>query len=484
MKKYLNTKEIIAYGIGLFGMALLTGWMPDYASTYFKDFAFKGTNLSPDFISGAITTVMFVAGIIGAVMEIIVGFRVDRTKSKWGKIRPWIIYGIVPRSIASVLVFFAPKVSSEFSAIAWMMVTYCLYTALAVCVESPAGCFGSVITPNPKERGDAISIASIFKSVGQSGGMVVLLVVGLILKAVMGDERFETAEASGLDLQVSTFVCVAGALIFLFIMAFNTKERVPYTQEKVSIRESIRIVFTNKNLLMVALIKLAGFGRGVYSTVSLYIAIYLLGDKDLKLGLLLPMGIGTAVGMLFVKALLKKFDTKRTFIICCVYGASMLAILFAVTKVVGFSSALVIPFLIINFFVGLQHGNTNITPNVMIADCIDEIEYNTGKRQEGLCYAGIGLFAKIAAAFTKSLGAFLVFTWSGYVASTDANVAYVEQSADTLDKFLMIYTIIPAVFVIGQAIPIFFYDLVGNKKEHITAELMKRRGESEAIAAK
>ena len=70
MKKYLNTKEIIAYGIGLFGMALLTGWMPDYASTYFKDFAFKGTNLSPDFISGAITTVMFVAGIIGAVMEI------------------------------------------------------------------------------------------------------------------------------------------------------------------------------------------------------------------------------------------------------------------------------------------------------------------------------------------------------------------------------------------------------------------------------
>ncbi len=475
MKKYLDKKEIFSYGIGLFGLALLTGWMPDYASTYFKDFAFKGTNLSPEFVSGAITTVMFVAGIVGAVMEIIVGFRVDRTKSKWGKIRPWIIYGIVPTSVASILVFFAPKVSSEFAAMAWMMVVYCLYTAVVVCVEGPAGSFGSVITPNPKERGDAISVASIFKAVGQSGGMVVLLVVGLILKAVMGSEKFETAEASGLDLQVSTFVCVAGALLFLMIMAFNTKERVPYTQEKVSIKESIKIVFTNKNLLMVALFKLTGFGRGVYSTVSLYIAIYLLGDKDLKLGLLLPMGIGTAVGMLAVKALLKKFDTKRTFIICCVYGASMLGILFVVSKLVGFSSTLVIPFLIINFFVGLQHGNTNVTPNVMIADCIDEIEYNTGKRQEGLCYAGIGLFAKIAAAFTKSLGAFLVFTWSGYLASTDANVAYVDQSPETLDKFLMIYTIIPAVFVLGQAVPILFYDLVGEKKEKITAALMKRR---------
>ena len=116
----------------------------------------------------------------------------------------------------------------------------------------------------------------------------------------------------------------------------------------------------------------------------------------------------------------------------------------------------------------------------MIADCVDEIEYKSGKRQEGLAYAGFGLFAKVASAFTKALGPWLLYTWSGYMASTDANVAYAAQTDATLNKFLMIYTIIPAAFVILQAVPIFFYDMVGEKKEMITKALMERR---EAAAA-
>ena len=111
----------------------------------------------------------------------------------------------------------------------------------------------------------------------------------------------------------------------------------------------------------------------------------------------------------------------------------------------------------------------------MIADCVDEIEWKTGKRQEGLAYAGFGLFAKVASAFTKALGPWLLYTWSGYLVSTDANVAYAAQSDATLNKFLMIYTIIPAIFVIFQGLPILFYDMVGEKKERIVKELMERR---------
>ena len=226
---------------------------------------------------------------------------------------------------------------------------------------------------------------------------------------------------------------------------------------------------------MVSLTKLAGFGRGVYGTVSLYIAIYLLGSKDLKLGLLLPMGIGTAVGTLLVNIVLKKFSTKQTFILISLYGASSLTILFLVSKGVGFNDGLIIPFLVLNFFCGLQHGNTNVTPNIMIADCVDEIEYKTGKRQEGLAYAGYGLFSKIASAFTKALGPWLLYTWSGYMVSTDANVAYAQQTDGTLNKLLMIYTIIPAIFVVLQAVPILFYDMVGEKKNKITKALIERR---------
>lgn len=165
--------------------------------------------------------------------------------------------------------------------------------------------------PNPEERGDAISIASIFKAIGQSGGMAVLPAVGFAMKAIMGKQQYKTAEGQGLDLVISTAVCALGCVLFTMIFFPNNRERVPYTEEKVSLKESLKFVFTNKNLLMVSLTKFTGFGRGVYSTVSLYIAVYLLGSKDLKIALLLPMGIGTAVGMLIVKKLLKMLDTKR-----------------------------------------------------------------------------------------------------------------------------------------------------------------------------
>ena len=111
----------------------------------------------------------------------------------------------------------------------------------------------------------------------------------------------------------------------------------------------------------------------------------------------------------------------------------------------------------------------------MIADCVDEIEYKTGKRQEGLAYAGYGLFSKIASAFTKALGPWLLYTWSGYLVSTDVNVAYAAQTDGTLNKLLMIYTTIPAVFVVLQAVPIFFYDMVGEKKDNIVKALMEKR---------
>ena len=212
-----------------------------------------------------------------------------------------------------------------------------------------------------------------------------------------------------------------------------------------------------------------------FSILSLYIAVYLLGSKGLKLALMLPMGIGTAVGTLLVNLVLKKFSTKKTYIMFCIYGASAMAILFLLSKGIGFNSTLVIPFLILNFFCGIQHGNTNVTPNIMIADCIDEMEYKTGKRQEGLAYAGYGLFSKIASAGTKWLAPMLVYKWSGYQFSQSANIAYADQTDEVLMKFLAIYTIIPAIFVLLQFVPILFYDMVGEKKDKITAELSKRR---------
>ena len=241
-KKYMKKSEIFTFGIGLFGVALLTGWMPDYTQTFFADFAFKGKGFDSSVISSQISAVFLAAGIIGAVIELVTGFLIDNTRTKLGKVKPWIGFGAVPMAIIAMLVFVAPNTKNQTLAIVWMYVIYSLYTAVGCAVERPAECFGALCSPDPSERSSAISIASFMKSVGQSGGMVVVLAVGIVMKAVMGQQQFKNAEAQGLDLVISTAVCALGFIIFVMIFFMNNKERVPYTREKVSLKDAVKVV--------------------------------------------------------------------------------------------------------------------------------------------------------------------------------------------------------------------------------------------------
>lgn len=476
MKKYLRPSEPWTYALAVFGLAILTGWVQGYSKTFFIDFALGDSGLPTPAITAIVAALFFVARIVGAVCDIAVGYQVDRTKSRWGKLRPWILFGSAPLFLITVLLFVAPRTSNVMFTIIWIYVLYILYTIVGGAVENPLNCFGAVATPNPEERGSFLSFASITKAIGGQGGMVALLIVGIIFKAKYG-HHIDKQEYT-----IAAICCAFLGIVLTLLAFFNNRERVPYSNEKVSIAEALKIVFTNKNLLMVALTKLTGFGRGVYSAVSIYIAVYLLGSKDMNIGLMLPMGVGTAVSMLIVNFLLKKVSTKKIYIGFCLYGASALTIMYIFTKIVGFkglqeNTIFLVIFLFINFLIGLQHGNTNLTPNIMIADCIDEIELKTGKRVDGLCYSGVSLFSKIAAALTDSFGVLLI-GWTGYIAATGST--YGAQSDETLNRFLIIYTIIPAIFVIFQGMPILFYDLVGDKKKKITKKLIDKRGVNES----
>ena len=241
-KKYMKPSEVATFGIGLFGVALLTGWMPDYTTTFFADFAFKGKGFDSASLSHIVEVVFLIAGFVGAICELVIGVLVDRTKTKLGKAKSLVGFGAIPLAIISMLVFVAPNTTSFGLASVWMIVIYCLYTAVSCAVESPSNCFGALCSPNPAERSSAISIASFLRSVGQSGGQVVIIVVGALMKALMGQQQFKNAEGQGIDLIISTAICALGMIIFVMIFFANNKERVPYTSEKVSLLESIKLV--------------------------------------------------------------------------------------------------------------------------------------------------------------------------------------------------------------------------------------------------
>ena len=116
-KKYMKKSEIVTFGIGLFGVALMTGWMPDYTATFFADFAFKGKGFDSATMANAISMVFLVAGIIGAVCELVIGYLVDNTRTKLGKVKPWVGFGVVPLAVVAMLVFIAPNTSNQTLAI-------------------------------------------------------------------------------------------------------------------------------------------------------------------------------------------------------------------------------------------------------------------------------------------------------------------------------------------------------------------------------
>ncbi|MGN0556016.1 MAG: MFS transporter, partial [Candidatus Fimenecus sp.] len=112
MKKYMKKSEIWTFGIGLFGVALMTGWMPDYTATFFADFAFKGKGFDTTTMGNMISTVFLVAGFVGAICELVIGYLVDNTRTKFGKVKPWVGFGVVPLALISMLVFVAPNTNS------------------------------------------------------------------------------------------------------------------------------------------------------------------------------------------------------------------------------------------------------------------------------------------------------------------------------------------------------------------------------------
>ena len=130
-KKYMKPSEVVTFGIGLFGVALLTGWMPDYTTTFFADFAFKGKGFDSNQLSTIVSSVFGVAGFIGAICELIIGMLVDRTRTPLGKVKPWVGFGAIPLAIVAMLVFVAPDTSSLSTATIWMFVIYSLYTAVS-----------------------------------------------------------------------------------------------------------------------------------------------------------------------------------------------------------------------------------------------------------------------------------------------------------------------------------------------------------------
>lgn len=477
----------MAYAVGALGQGMVYAIM----SSYISDFYLSVLKLTPVFV----LLLMLLARIWDAVNDPIMGYIVDRSNFKNGKMRPYLIFTPIPIAILTVLLFFAPNLSG-WQLMVYAAVTYIAWGMIYTASDVPFWSLPNVMTPNPDERGNIISNARTANGIGSAVPMAIFMVLGFILP------KFNL---SGTELEKTKYMTIAlicailGNLLFVRVY-FKTKERVniPAPPKKAKGEPgALKLIFTCKPLILTALMGILSSARYMYQAGAVHVARYSFYiGKDLtglsaaeqetalqsNISLVSTVfAVATAAGMfgamLVMPLLFKKFNYKQIVIFTSIIGfAASMAIWF-----IGYEHFWAcVPFLVLSC---IPCGAINICAFAMVGDCLDYMEWKTGRRLTGMGSAIQSFVTKLGNAISTSFIVLMYIIVNLDVASINANVTAnpLEMSSTVRTGMFSLVSIIPGISLLICILPIFFYDLVGEKKKKITKELEAQRKEKGII---
>lgn len=475
-QKYMNFKEIAAYSLGLFGFQAIVGLLNSYQAEFDGSILGGYDNMAIDV--GIVGVLILVAKIVSAVFDPIVGNMIDRSKSKHGKFKSMIIYSLVPLLVMTAVVFLPIDFKgNNVLCYVWIFITYLLWSLAMTMGDVPSQGIASVLTPNPTERTNVVSISNTFKQVGFSACVVIVPIVCLIIpngsKVFVSKGETDIPMIGAEYLGTAILTAILGCVLFALIPLLN-KERVAYVAgEKTTAKDMINALKSNKPLMLVIISYFLGFGRQMAMGIQVQAANILLGSQNLVAVLGIVTAIGSMISMALCPVLIKKLGEKKVYLLLSFYGFGVSIISFVIGHF-WFNNPsnmlLTVLFYASLFLIGLQFAAVTLMPMIMTADCVDYYEYETGKRMEGAAYSVLTLTIKVCLALGTAVG--LIFVQkSGYYTA----LAQGSFDVKTKDIIFFAYTALPGILALLSTIPMFKYDIDGEKKAMISRELAKRR---------
>jgi len=373
-KKYMNFKEIAAYSLGLFGFQAIVGLLNSYQAEF--DGSILGVNVS------VVAILILIAKIVSAVADPVVGNLVDRSKSKHGKFKSMILYSIAPLLLMTAVIFIdVPFKSNTMLTYVWIFVTYLIWSIAMTMGDVPSQGIASVLTPNPDERTNVVSISNTFKQVGFSACVVIVPIVCLIIPGgsqVFGFEGdTDTPMIAPEYLGTAILTAVLGCALFALIPLLN-KERVTNTSaEKTTAKDMINALKNNKPFMLVIISYFLGFGRQMAMGIQVQAATVILGSQNLVAVLGIVTAVGSMISMALCPLLIKKLDEKKAYIILSVYGFAASVFSFVIGHfwfMDPSNMVLTVLFYASLFLIGLQFGAVTLMPMMMTADAVDYYE--------------------------------------------------------------------------------------------------------------
>ena len=457
----LAFKEKFAYGFGDLASVL-------YWQTFMLYFTYFYTDVF--LIPASVAATMFlVSRIWDGVNDPMMGMIADRTKTRWGKFRPYLLWICVPFALMGVLTFTVPDFGMT-GKIIWAYVTFILIMMLYTAINIPYTALMGVISPDSNERTSVSSIKFIFAF---AAGIIVSATLLPMTKTLGGGN-----DAQGWQY---TFMIYGVAAVIFFLIAFKgTRERVlPPKSQKMSVKQDLKDLFSNKPwlILLAATITFILF-VAVRGSVTVHYFKYIIGEQTLKLPFLgtdtygfeaitsayNTIGqISSLIGALIVSWFAKKIGKKNAFYVLFIMAIFSTGILYFLTAE---QLGLIFFFQITGSISG---GPLSVLLWAMYADTADYGEWKNNRRSTGLVFSASTMSQKFGWAF----GAFVALTLMsqvGFQPNTD-------QSADSIHGLKLLFSIIPAAVGVLSMIILIFYPLTDKKVKEMSYDLEIRRKE-------
>ncbi|MBQ8502879.1 MAG: MFS transporter [Clostridia bacterium] len=462
--KHVKTSEFILYLIGVFFYTNMTGMVGSYRNAYLVNVLRLPENQTSLFNT--------LVSVIPFILNFFIVMYIDgRKMGKGGKFRPLAMLVAIPMGILLMLTFWAPKGLSSTVLMIYIVTVAVLWGVMCTFGNS-INMVANVMTPNLKERDNVLSFRSICSAVGNSAPLVIVLIIGLIWK----DE--------GTQYIIGAALCGVVGIITVLLGMNSVKERVTYTAEKKNPLIGFGDILENKYGWVIIISEFLKSFRGISNYMGPFLAAALLGSTSKYLLFGLPTGIGTAVGMLVIKFLLNKFNSKVLYIASGIYSIIVNTAAFAVGYMYFQSenSILQIVFIVFLFLIGLQFGASNLLPSMFQADVLEDIEAKTGKRLDASMPFVISIGTLISGTIASALAPQVLYGEGSiiqYIQPTDLEPNPI-QSLRTKILLLFFYTIVHGLMMFLAGVPFFFYKLTGKTKDDIHQKVLAMRSKNEA----
>jgi len=439
----LKFSEKFAYGMGDFASNLIFATVSTFLMYYYTDiYGLEAV---------VVGTLLFVARFIDAVWDLYLGTIIDRTKTRWGQCRPYILFAS-PLLAVSVIATFTVPTGSDSYKLAYAYITYTLLMCTYSLVNIPYSAMPALMTDDARDR---TKLAAVRMFCAISGSMVVGILT-LKLVAVLGGGNNQL----GYQYTV-TLMAIIGMLIFWGSFLF-TKERIaPVVQDK-EVMQDFKILLAGRAWWMMALMGICVYtALSITSGTVIYYFKYVVGDVSKASLYLFVVGLGLLTGILISVALTKKY-CKRKVMIGSALSAAVLYASFYFLDPKNITAVYTLGY-VIQVFNGIS------VPILwsMVADTADDAEFRSSRRMVGLSTSSIAFSHKFGLGIGGAIAGFLL-AYIGYVAN-------VEQTPRTLEGLVIIMSFIPAASKLLVVVILKFYPLDQKRLDEIQPLLKQAR---------